>query len=189
MTLDLTLEQPPDWMRFTSTRHVSWAEIETIAHSHSEAIASEFDLLVAILRAGAPIAALIARHTGLPVDYLVCNRRNPIPHFLDGLTRAPRGRRILLVDDVCGSGWTFERARRYCEVLDNSVGCFSVFRCAGAGMYVPDYGLEMDASTYLRWPWEYQDESEMPGMTRLGNGEQSQGATQCRPDTELSFDL
>lgn len=159
---DLSPSQPPDWMRFTHTLHVSWSDIDAMAARHADEIRAEFDLLVAILRAGAPVAAMLARHTGLPVDYLVCNRRNPRPHFLDGERRSPRRRRILLVDDVCGSGWTFDRAGRHCQALDNSVGTLSVYRCAREGMFVPDYAMPMDADTYLRWPWEYQEESEMP---------------------------
>lgn len=162
MKFDLDLPAPPDWMRFTQTRQVGWDDIDGMVRAHAQEIRSRFDLLVAILRAGAPVAAAIARQTALPVDYLVCNRRNPQPFFLDGQARAPRGRRILLVDDVCGSGWTFERARHHCEALGNTAACFSVYRCAGEGMYLPDYAMEMDEHTYLRWPWEYQEESEMP---------------------------
>ncbi|MCA1325634.1 phosphoribosyltransferase [Herbaspirillum sp. alder98] len=160
--LDLTRSQPPAWMQFECTRDVRWHEIEAMVQRHQAEIAARYDLLVAVLRAGAPVASLIGRNTGLPIDYLVCNRRNPQPHFLDGEARAPRGRRILLVDDVCGSGWTFERAAGYCREMGNTVGTFSVYRCLGPGMYQPDFSMEMTADTYLRWPWEYQSETEMP---------------------------
>ena len=161
-SLDLSGNAPPDWMNFSHTREVTWADVEAMAQAHRVEIVRNYDLLVAILRGGSPVAALIARYTGLPVDYLVCNRRNPEPHFLDGAQRAPHGRRILLVDDVCGSGWTFERAAAYCQSIGNTVGTLSVYRCAGPVMYCPDFSMEMGASTYLRWPWEYQDETEMP---------------------------
>ncbi|MFJ3044677.1 phosphoribosyltransferase [Herbaspirillum chlorophenolicum] len=164
--LDLTQSQPPSWMAFEHTRHVRWHEIEAMVQRHQAEIAARYDLLVAILRAGSPVAALISRSTGLPIDYLVCSRRNPQPQFLDGPARAPHGRRILLVDDVCGSGWTFERCRRYCERLDNQVGTFSVFRCDAPGMFAPDFSMDADPRHYLRWPWEYQVESEMPGYAQ-----------------------
>lgn len=133
-----------------------------MVHSHRDRIRADYDLLVAILRAGSPVATLISRHTGLPIDYLVCSRRQPQPHFIDGESRAPRQRRILLVDDVCGSGWTFERSGVYCRKLGNAVGTFSVFRCDKPGMFVPDFSMPADPDDYLRWPWEYQLETEMP---------------------------
>lgn len=161
---DLNQDQPPDWMRFTETRHVSWREVQAMARRHAPQISGEHDLLVAIMRAGSPVAALLAQQTGLQIDYLICSRRNPDPCFLDGEARAPRGRRILLVDDACGSGWTFARCREYCERLGNQVGTFSVFRCAAPGMFVPDFSMGADPGTYLRWPWKYQRESEMPAV-------------------------
>lgn len=154
--------QPPDWMCFARTQHVTWRDVQSMARRHRRRIARDFDLLVAILRAGSPVAALVALQTGLPIDYLVCSRRHPDPCFLDGEARAPRGRRILLVDDVCGSGWTFERCRHYCAALGNRTGTFSVYRCDAPGMYVPDFSMPADAGAYLRWPWEYQLETEMP---------------------------
>jgi hypoxanthine phosphoribosyltransferase len=164
---DPTSEQPADWMRFSTTRAVEWRDIDAVIDSTCEAVRNEATLLVAILRAGSPIAALLARKTGLPVDYLLCSRRNPHPRFIDGTDRAPRGHRILLIDDVSGTGWTFERARMYCEGLGNAVKTFSIYWCEAPGMFRPDYGLPMAADTYLRWPWEYQREPEMPAGFRL----------------------
>ncbi len=160
--LDLSHSQPPDWMQFSRSAQVQWQDIDAMIERTESAVRAESTLLVAILRAGSPIAALLARRTGLPLDYLLCSRRNPQPSFIDGAARAPRGHDILLVDDVCGSGWTFERATRYCEQFGNRVKTFSVYRCEGPDMYRPDYSMQMDAGTYLRWPWEYQHETEMP---------------------------
>jgi adenine/guanine phosphoribosyltransferase-like PRPP-binding protein len=170
---DLNGAQPPDWMQFTGTRLVAWREVQAMARRHGRTIARDYDLLVAIMRAGSPVAALLAQQTGLPIDYLICSRRNPDPCFLDGEARAPRGRHILLVDDACGSGWTFARCRHYCETLGNRVGTFSVFRCAAPGMFVPDFSMPADPGTYLRWPWEYQAEPEMPAAGRTYVGEPS----------------
>lgn len=159
---DLNQNQPPGWMRFARTRQVEWREVQAMARRHEHDIRDRYDLLVAIMRAGSPVAALLSRQTGLPIDYVVCSRRNPDPFFLDGPARAPRARRILLVDDVSGTGWTFRRCKRYCEMLGNEVGTFSVFRCDAPGMYVPDFSMAADPDEYLRWPWEYQQEPEMP---------------------------
>lgn len=159
---DPTSEQPTDWMRFSRTRSVKWCDIDAAIESTHEAIRNEATLLVAILRAGSPIAALLARKTGLPLDYLLCNRLNPHPRFIDGVDRAPRAHQILLIDDVSGTGWTFQRAQKYCEGFGNTVKTFSVYCCDSPGMFRPDYGLPMPADTYLRWPWEYQREPEMP---------------------------
>ncbi|WP_235471448.1 phosphoribosyltransferase [Herbaspirillum hiltneri] len=160
--LDLTRDQPPEWMQFARTAHVQWQEIDAMIERTHATVRAHSTLLVAILRAGSPIAALLARKTGLPLDYLLCSRSNPAPSFIGGEGRAPRGHDILLIDDVCGSGWTFERAKAYCEALGNRVRTYSVYRCEGTEMYRPDYSMSMDAGTYLRWPWEYQRESEMP---------------------------
>lgn len=159
---NINSERPPDWMQFTQTGFVKWRDVEEVIDSTHEAVCRDATLLVAILRAGSPIAALLARKTGLPLDYLLCNRINPHPSFIDGAGRAPRGHKILLVDDVCGTGWTFQRAKTYCENLGNTVKTFSIYRCDSPGMFRPDYSCAMDADTYLRWPWEYQHEPEMP---------------------------
>jgi hypoxanthine phosphoribosyltransferase len=159
---DPTSEQPADWMHFAKTRLVEWRDIDAVIENTYKAVREEATLLVAILRAGSPIAALLARRTGLPLDYLLCNRLNPHPRFIDGPDRAPRGHRILLIDDVSGTGWTFERARMHCEGLGNTVKTFSIYCCDSPGMFQPDYALPMPADTYLRWPWEYQREPEMP---------------------------
>jgi hypothetical protein len=162
----LSASGPPDWMQFTQTKAVQWRDIEAMVEQCAAEVAARFTLLVAVLRAGSPVAALLSRKTGLPLDYLLCNRINPRPRFIDGEARAPRGEKILLIDDVCGSGWTFSRAQRYCESLDNSAHCLSVYYCDAPDMFRPDFGLPMGSETYLRWPWEYQIETEMPAGTR-----------------------
>lgn len=155
-------DQPADWMRFSKTHFVTWQEIDAAIDNTRDEISNEVTLLVAILRAGSPVAALLARKTGLPVDYLLCNRINPHPQFIDGLARAPRGHKILLVDDATGTGWTFLRAKKHCEELGNTVKTFSIYCCDAPDMFRPDYGKPMPPDTYLRWPWEYQREPEMP---------------------------
>jgi adenine/guanine phosphoribosyltransferase-like PRPP-binding protein len=139
-----------------------WEEVDAFVNRHADEIRSKFTLLVAILRSGAPIAAALARKTGLPVDYMFCNRYRPKPEFIDGEVRAPHGQRILLVDDISGTGWTFRTCADYCRSLGNEVGTMSIYYCDAPGMFRPDYADPMDATTYLRWPWEYQDEPEMP---------------------------
>ena len=148
---------------FTRTRNVTWEEIDSFARKHADEISTRYTLLVAILRSGAPIATAIARITGLPVDYMFCNRYRPRPEFIDGEIRAPRGQRILLVDDISGTGWTFRTCADYCKSLGNEVSTLSVYYCDEPGMFRPDYADPMDAKTYLHWPWEYQQEPEMPG--------------------------
>jgi hypoxanthine phosphoribosyltransferase len=160
-------DQPADWMRFSKTRFVTWREIEDAIEDSHDVISNEVTLLVAILRAGSTIAALMARKTGLPVDYLLCNRINPQPQFIDGLARAPRGHKILLVDDVSGTGWTFLRAKKHCEELGNTVKTFSIYSCDAPGMFRPNYSTPLAPDTYLRWPWEYQREPEMPANLEL----------------------
>ncbi len=147
---------------FTQTRDVTWEEIDSFAQRHAAEIRARYTLLVAILRSGAPIAAAIARITGLPVDYMFCNRYRPRPEFIDGETRAPRRQRILLIDDISGTGWTFKTCTDYCKSLGNEVATLSVFYCDAPGMFKPDYADPMDATTYLHWPWEYQEEPEQP---------------------------
>lgn len=146
---------------FTRTRHVTWEEIDSAVEKYAPG-GGDITLVVAILRSGAPIAAALSRKTGLPIDYILCSRFQPEPRFVEGEDRAPRGQKILLVDDISGTGWTFRRCADYCRSLGNEVKTFSLYRCEGPDMFVPDYAEPMDSSTYLRWPWEYQDEPEMP---------------------------
>ncbi len=160
--LNISREQPPDWMQFSAVAQVQWTDIDAMVERTYAEIAVECSLLVAILRAGSPIATLLARKTGLPLDYLLCSRMHPRPVFVNGVGQVPCGRDILLIDDVCGSGWTFERAKAYCESLGNRVKTYSIYRCDAPDMYIPDYSMPMEHGIYLRWPWEYQREVEMP---------------------------
>jgi hypoxanthine phosphoribosyltransferase len=147
---------------FTKTHTVSWEEIDSFAQKHAQEIKAKYTLLVAILRSGAPVAAAIARITGLPIDYMFCNRYRPTPEFIDGETRAPHGQKILLIDDISGTGWTFKTCADYCKTLGNDVGTLSVYYCDAPDMFRPDYADPAAATVYFRWPWEYQEEPEQP---------------------------
>lgn len=147
---------------FSKTHKVTWGEIDRFAAKHALQISENYTLLVAILRSGAPVAAAISRITGLPIDYMFCNRYRPKPEFIDGESRAPRGEKILLIDDISGTGWTFNTCADYCRSLGNEVGTLSVYYCDAPGMIRPDYAEPADATTYFRWPWEYQEEPEQP---------------------------
>jgi adenine/guanine phosphoribosyltransferase-like PRPP-binding protein len=147
---------------FDRTHRVTWAEIDSAVEKYAGLIPKDITLLVGILRAGAPIAAAMSRKTGLPVDYMLCSRFHPQAQFTEGAERAPQGHKILLVDDISGTGWTFRNCIEHCKSLKNEVLTFSMYYCEGPDRFRPDYGDPMDARTYLRWPWEYQQEPEMP---------------------------
>lgn len=109
--------------------------------------AKEFDLILGIERAGALIAFIMAYEFERPASTLaLTDERLPLPaHF----------NRILLVDDVVGSGQTMEAALKRLRGLAPSatVKTYALVRDARRGEYEPDYyGVRTD--NWIRLPWD-----------------------------------
>ena len=145
--------------KFSSIHNVTWNEIDAFCQRYAS-LASSFDLLIGVLRYGAPIVTALSRTTGLPHDYVLFSGNFPEPTWLGDAANIPRNMRLLLVDDTCGTGVTFTALKQFFEARGNHVQTMSMF--FSKERYVPDYGTKISADTYVRWPWQYGADPFMP---------------------------
>jgi adenine/guanine phosphoribosyltransferase-like PRPP-binding protein len=145
--------------RFSTIHDVTWAEIDAFSLRYASLSAS-FDLLIGVLRYGAPIVTALSRATGLPHDYVLFSGNFPEPTWLGDVENVPKNMRLLLVDDTCGTGATFIALKQFFEAHGNQVQTMSMFY--SKERYIPDYGTEISADTYVRWPWQYGADPYLP---------------------------
>lgn len=161
MTPEALLELRREAFRFNHIRNVTWAEIRAFCQS-MQTQAAQADIIVGVLRNGAPIAAILAELTGRPLEFVLLNAQHTTPLWLG--KQLPRGRRLLVVDDTCGTGFTFNTLRTFFEAEGNHVKTLSMFY--SLARHRPDYGNAVAADIYLRWPWEGEDDVLAPtGIT------------------------
>lgn len=145
--------------RFTETRIVTWDEIDAYCASLKPAVEGN-DLIIGILRYGAPIATLLARHTNLPLDFVLLSDRVTEPTWLGDDVNFPVGKRLLLVDDTCGTGYTLKRLTQFFSEKQNTVSTLSMFYCRD--WHKPDLGMPISEKTFILWPWHYGRDDTMP---------------------------
>lgn len=131
-----------------------------IALALKKAVLPEFDLVVGIARGGVIPASLVAYKLQLDLHVIQINYRDDnntprydAPRLLKDYNGEIYGKNILLVDDVCVSGRTFEKAK---EILQGNT--ITTFALKGKA----DFVLFPDITTCVRWPWKIQEYSENP---------------------------
>jgi uncharacterized protein len=124
------------------------------------------DLIVGIKRGGAPVAAALAGELGVP-HALISARHNPgdeiavqatghVDVDLEGLDRDPdlRGKRVLLTDDICGSGSTIRVVTAALRPVLNPRLVRVAVLCRNAGSQVSPDSWVWDVSDWTVFPWE-----------------------------------
>ncbi|HCS78477.1 TPA: hypothetical protein DIV55_01905 [Patescibacteria group bacterium] len=106
--------------------NVSWSDFCTQAFVLSKQIrvsSRPLDLIVAIARGGLTLSQLLSDSLSLPIATFTIQsykdlRQQTLPQITFGVgTTTLEGKRVLLVDDVCDTGKTFERALVYVSEL------------------------------------------------------------------------
>lgn len=123
-----------------------------------------FDVVVAVLRGGREPATLVARSLRI-CTVAVRARHNPTDAVRSAATgrveleipefeRLPERSRLLVVDDVCGTGATLEAVRGLLRTHLRPRGLRTAVLCRNAGsMFRPDLWI-WDVRDWVAFPWE-----------------------------------
>lgn len=120
------------------------------------------DLVIGIDRGGRRLAEVVAAHLGLPM-MMVTARHNASDNLelldtgqvhVDPIDRTrPAGQRVLLVDDICGSGSTLTAVTGVLAEA-GTAGLTTAVLCRNAGAAVnPDLWI-WDVTDWVVFPWE-----------------------------------
>ncbi len=117
-----------------------------------ECLTNDFDLVVAVGRGGVLPGYLAARYLHVPLEIVDVRYRDdthmpiyPEPRVGKPLGIDPRGKRVLLTDDVSNSGATLRKAS---ELLDGAK--ITTLVISGKG----DFSLYGPHNRCIRWPWD-----------------------------------
>lgn len=132
---------------------MTYGQLDQWITSLSERLRQEqFDVIVGVLRGGAPLALMASHCTGVPVAFLLYDRANREVTWGSSTPISCPGSKVLLCEDIAGRGFTlldcvkFLKARRLRpRVLVAAYDAESRVR--------PDYGI--DVTGYMAsFPWE-----------------------------------
>jgi hypoxanthine phosphoribosyltransferase len=114
------------------------------------------DVIVAICRGGYMPARIISDFlhimnlTSFKVEHYRGTQKNPTPLIRYPLGRGVSGEKVLLVDDVCDSGKTFELAGRHLEKrMQPKETRTAVMHFKKTSSFAPDYY----AARMIKWRW------------------------------------
>jgi uncharacterized protein len=154
------VKNPYDYSTRNGIRPVSWEDFHGICKALALAI-SQFspDIVLAIGRGGYYPGTLLAHILQVELYPVRVSRRiNDIvkyqsPQWVVEPPQVVKGHRVLIIDEICGSGETITMVRKKVEAMGASVIRSAVLYAHTQGMSVPDYiGLITDA--LLLNPWD-----------------------------------
>ncbi|MGH2544038.1 MAG: phosphoribosyltransferase [Ardenticatenaceae bacterium] len=145
---------------------ISWADFHGICKALARAVARfEPEIILAIGRGGFYPGTLLAHMLRVEIYPVRLSRRvndivtHEIPQWRVEPPAAVKGQRVLIVDEICGSGETIAMVRQRVEVLGTTAIKSAVMYAHTWGVGVPDYiGIITDALILNPWDREiYQD--------------------------------
>ncbi len=156
------MNNPYDYTTRRGIRPVSWEDFHGICKALALAI-SHFqpDIIVAIGRGGYYPGTLIAHMLQVELYPVRLSRRiNDIvkhqsPQWLVEPPQVIKGHRVVIVDEICGSGQTISMVRQKVEAIGASFIKSAVLYAHSQGVSIPDYiGLITDALMLNPWDRE-----------------------------------
>jgi hypoxanthine phosphoribosyltransferase len=145
-----------------STRELSWAEFDRHVQAIARASHKTFkpNAVVGIAHGGVFVGGAIA--SALKVDFYpvrITRRsrdlgRRTTPGLSEDMPKELKGKRVLLVDDVAGSGDGLEMARRLAKAAGATKLATAALIARPAG-FAPDFVAFTD-DTFFVFPWDYQ---------------------------------
>jgi len=123
----------------------------------------QFDLIVAIARGGLALSQLLSDNLTLPIASFTIQsykdlKQETLPHIVYGLNAKLKGKKILLVDDVCDTGKTFLRGISYLEELGakrTHITTCSIHYKPHA-KYIPNFYIGTSTS-WIIYPYEVRE--------------------------------
>lgn len=148
--------------RRESTRELTWTEFDTQVQLLARASLRDFkpNAVVGIAHGGVFVGGAIA--SALKVEFypVRITRRSrdagtrSTPGLSEDMPKELKGKRVLLVDDVAGSGDGLEMARRLAKAAGASKLATAALICRVGG-FKPDFVAFTD-DAFLVFPWDYQ---------------------------------
>jgi hypoxanthine phosphoribosyltransferase len=139
--------------------YISWSRFYSLSRILARRIHdSGFkpDVIVAIGRGGYMPARIISDFlhimnlSSFKIEHYQGTRKNPVPLIKYPLGRGVSGEKVLLVDDVCDSGGTFELADRHLEEqMQLKETRTAVLHFKKTSSFIPDYY----AGRIIKWRW------------------------------------
>ncbi|WPS85678.1 phosphoribosyltransferase (plasmid) [Brevibacillus halotolerans] len=125
----------------------------------------EFSALVVIVRGGIFPGIHLSVRTGLPIYYLQYNR-NMNPATINWIGKAPSLGKILLCEDMAGSGFTLIDSRSFLENLGYTVKAFVIYKDTFSASH-PEFTCFETTNPKERFilPWEKSKLNPMCGFT------------------------
>ncbi len=141
---------------------LSWDVFGELCRALAVNVAREYDpeLVVGIETAGVIPGAVIASVLRLDFYSIKISRRSGFeevqdrPQLLSSAPRAVRGKRVLIVDEICTTGETLRMARAAVQA-ENPADIRTATSFVKAGRFKPDF-LAMETDATVIFPWDRQ---------------------------------
>lgn len=131
--------------------YVDWRDIDfSVGELAKWAKQRRFDCIVGLSRGGLPIAVSLSNHINIPLVPITWQTRDGSVKDKEGLLSAMnRYQNILVVDDICDSGLTFNQIRKIGPNL-------SFYALLNKGQEVDFCGVDLGKSNeqWVVMPWE-----------------------------------
>ncbi|WP_326550189.1 phosphoribosyltransferase [Micromonospora sp. NBC_01813] len=122
------------------------------------------DVIIGIARGGVPVASALSQLMRVP-DQVITARHNLDDRIMvqatgrvtidtAGLPRERAGQRILLVDDICGTGATIDAVRAALDAQLRPAAVRTVVLCRNSGSPVMPDTWVWDVADWTVFPWE-----------------------------------
>lgn len=157
---------------------LSWSDFCTQAFVLSEQIRTggrPLDLIVAIARGGLTLSQLLSDSLNLPIASFTIQsykdlKQQSLPQITFGLGARLEGKQILLIDDVCDTGKTFERALVYLSELGakKEQVTTAALHYKPHATYQPDFFVAK-TNKWVIYPYEVRETIEQ--LTKLWKAE------------------
>ena len=146
---------------FSRLSYLLWKQIE---EEHKK---EPFEVIVSISRGGALVSRILSDLMDLPIyevgisSYVSINDQKDlkVTQKLNGLAK---GKKVLLVDEVCDSGRTFLLAIDEVKKIDPKVMKTVCLHYKPHSKYRPDY-IQVETSDWVVYPYEFRETVEALG--------------------------
>lgn len=151
----------------TKRASVRWEEIEEACRVLAERVQKtgfEPDVLTVVMRGGAIVARLFQKYSGsqallhtfgIRAYNRPRERRDAVVYQYPTKVEDFRGRRVLIIDDICDSGTTLNLARRWVNDAGASEVRTLTLHYKAKSSETPDFWhTKVDDDVWVEYPWE-----------------------------------